>query len=68
MTDQNTGGEGQDRVAQDELDRLISSSNSQVRLPSNFSHQVVQRILMLKIERARTSSTLQSGSGNPERK
>ena len=61
MTDKNSTSEGQDRIAQDELDRLISSSNSQVRLPSNFSHQVMQRILKLKVERARTSATFQSG-------
>ena len=61
MTDKNTSNEGQDRMKQDELDRLISSSNSQVLLPSNFSHQVMQRILILKVERARTSATFQSG-------
>ena len=61
MTDENARSEGQDRIAQDELDKLISSSNSKVRLPSNFSHQVMQRILKLKVERARTSATFQSG-------
>jgi hypothetical protein len=61
MTDKNTNSERQDRIQQDELDRLISSSNSQVRLPSNFSDQVMQRILILKVERARTSATFQSG-------
>jgi hypothetical protein len=61
MTDKNTSSEGQNRIRQDELDRLISSSNSQVRLPSNFSHQVMQRILIQKVERARTSATFQSG-------
>ena len=61
MTDKNASSDGQDRIAQDELDRLISSSNSQARLPSNFSHQVMQRILVLKVERARTSATFQSG-------
>ena len=61
MTDRNASSEGPDRIAQDELDRLISLSNSQVRLPSNFSHQVMQRILTLKVERARTSATFQSG-------
>ena len=61
MTDRNTGSEGQDKIQRDELDKLISSSNSKVRLPSNFSHQVMQRILKLKVERARTSATFQSG-------
>ena len=46
----------------DTIDRLISSTNSQVRLPSNFPHRVMQRILKLKVERARTSATFQSGS------
>ncbi len=61
MTDKNTSSEGQVRIQQDELDRLISASNSQVRLPSNFSHQVMQKILMLNVERARASATFQSG-------
>ena len=61
MIDKNGSSEGQDRIMQDELDRLISASNSQVELPSNFSHQVMQRILILKVERARTSATFQSG-------
>jgi hypothetical protein len=61
MTDKYASNEGQDRVTQDELDGLISSSNAQVQLPSNFSHQVMQRILILKVERARTSATFQSG-------
>jgi hypothetical protein len=61
MTDKNTSSGVPDRIQQDELDSLISSSNSEVRLPSNFSHQVMQRILRLKVERARTSATFQSG-------
>ena len=61
MTDKNISSERQDGIQQDELGKLISASNSQVRLPSNFSHQVMQRILMLKVERARTSATFQSG-------
>ncbi len=44
-----------------ELDRLISSASSQVRLPSNFSHLVMQKIIKLKVERARTSAAFQSG-------
>jgi len=61
MTDKNITSESQDGIQQDALGQLISSSNSQVRLPSNFSHQVMQRILILKVERARTSATFQSG-------
>lgn len=61
MTDKYEGALGRETIQLEEIDRLISSVNSQVRLPSNFSNRVMQKILSVKVERARKGAIFQSG-------
>lgn len=61
MTDKNTNVGEQHIVQQDALDRLMSAADSQPRLPSNFTYRVMQRILELKVERAKGSAVFLSG-------
>ncbi len=61
MTDKYMDPSDRETNREKEFDRLISSANSQVNLPSNFSNRVMQKILRLKVERARKGAIFQSG-------